>query len=105
MSVSGTTSGSSIGARWTYSHSFLEAQHYAPLDDPAVVPETDIHRLGLLAAWTIEDNGGARFDRPTIILIAQWHLVHRYRTGADVHVGLPYIALAFQFTGDLLSER
>lgn len=97
--------GLAIGARWTYSHSFLEAQHYAPLDNPAVVPETDIHRLGLLAAWTIEDNQGARFDRPTLILIAQWHLVHRYRTGADVHVGLPYIALAFQFTGDLLSER
>lgn len=94
-----------LGARWTYAHSFYEAQHYAPGEDPALAPDHDIHRLGLVAAYTFEDNQGARFDRPTLLLIAQWHLVHRFRTGADVHVGAPYVALAFQFTGDLLSER
>ncbi len=97
--------GLAIGARWTYAHSFYDASHYAAGEDPALVPETDIHRLGLLGAYTFEDNEGARFDRPTIILILQWHLVHRYRTGADVHVAAPYAALAFQFTGDLLSAR
>ncbi len=97
--------GLAIGARWTYSHSFYDASDYAPSDDPSRAPDNDIHRLGLITAYTFEDNQGARFDRPTLILIAQWHLVHRYRTGADVHVGLPYIALAFQFTGDLLSPR
>lgn len=97
--------GLTIGARWTYSHAFYDASHYLPGEDPTFVPETDIHRLGILGAYTFEDNQGARFDRPTIILILQWHLVHRYRTGADVHVAAPYAALAFQFTGDLLSPR
>lgn len=97
--------GLAIGARYTYTHAFYDGGHYDPAEDPSAAPDNDIHRLGLLAAWTIEDNGGARFDRPTVILIAQWHLVHRYRTGADVTVGLPYLALGFQFTGDLLSDR
>ncbi|MBX3269491.1 MAG: hypothetical protein KF729_04490 [Sandaracinaceae bacterium] len=94
-----------IGARWTYAHSFYEARHFAPGEDTSLAPDHDIHRLGLLAAYTFEDNQGARFDRPTILLIAQWHLLHRFRTGADVHVAAPYLAVAFQFTGDLLSER
>jgi hypothetical protein len=97
--------GLAVGARWTYSHAFYRLRNFAPGEDPNAVPDTDIHRLGLIAAWTIEDNEGARFDRPTIILIAQWHLVHRYRTGADVDVGVPYLALAFQFQGDLLANR
>ncbi len=97
--------GLAIGARWTYSHPFYTATSYAPTDDPSHAPNNDIHRLGLIAAYTFEDNHGARFDRPTLILIAQWHLVHRYRTGADVNVAAPYTALAFQFTGDLLSPR
>jgi hypothetical protein len=96
--------GLAIGARWTYSHAFYDAGHFEPGEEP-VTPDTDIHRLGLIAAYTIEDNRGARFDRPTILLIAQWNLVHRYRTGADVHVGIPYLALAFQFTGDLLADH
>lgn len=97
--------GLALGTRYTYSHSFYEARHFAPGEDPAMAPDHDIHRLGLLAAYTFEDNQGARFDRPTLLLIAQWHLVHRFRTGADVHVGAPLFALAFQFTGDLLADH
>jgi hypothetical protein len=97
--------GLTFGARWSYSHAFYDTGHFAPGEDPAAAPDNDIHRLGLLAAYTFEDNRGARFDRPTLILIAQWHLVHRYRTGQDVDTGLPYIALAFQFMGDLLADH
>lgn len=94
-----------IGARWTYSHSFYDAGHYAPGEDLSLAPDNDVHRLGPLIAWTLDSDPGSRFDRPTIVLIAQWHLVHRWRTGADVNVGLPYLALAFTFRGDLLADH
>jgi hypothetical protein len=97
--------GFAVGARWTYSHAFYDERHRQPGEDPAELPNNDIHRLGPLVAWTLERNPGTRFDRPTLILIAQWHLVHRWRTGADVTVALPYLALAFKFQGDLLADR
>lgn len=97
--------GLNIGARWSYGHAFYESRHVASGEDPNAIPDNDLHRLGLIATYTFEDNEGARFDRPTLVLILQWHLQHRYRTGADVHVGAPYAALAFQFVGDILSPR
>jgi hypothetical protein len=93
------------GARWSYLHSFYDAGDYAPGTDPATVPDNDIHRLGPLVAFTIEQHPNTRFDRPTIVLIVQWHLVHRWRTGADVDTGVPYLGLAFTFEGDLLAPE
>ena len=94
-----------LGGRWSYSHSFFDEGHYAPGEDLTNLPETDVHRLGPLFAWTLDRDPGSSFDRPTVIVIAQWHLVHRWRTGADVNIGLPYLALAFSFEGDLFAAR
>ena len=92
------------GVRWSYSHSFYNDSHFAPGEDPNDVPNNDVHRIGPLLAWQIRNNPGARFDKPTLILLAQWHLQHRWRTGADVSQALPYVGLAFSFQGDLLGE-
>jgi hypothetical protein len=93
-----------FGTRWTYSHSFYNDGHYAGGVTPAVLPNNDIHRLGALVAYIFHDEPFTRFDKPTILLIAQWHLVHRFRTGADVSTGVPYIGLGFKFEGDLLGD-
>ena len=45
---------------------------------------------------------GSRFHAPTVILLAQWYTRHAYRTGEDVSQGLPYLAAAFIFSGDLI---
>jgi len=37
-----------------------------------------------------------------VLVLAQWHLQHRFRTGEDVTAALPCLAVAFQFVGDLL---
>lgn len=92
------------GIRWSYSHSFYNDEHFTGPADQAAAPNNDIHRIGPLLAWQIRNNPGARFDRPTLILLAQWHLKHRWRTGADVTQALPYIGLAFSFQGDLLGD-
>lgn len=93
-----------IAARYTVATPLNEDSHFLPLEDRGA-GENLIHRLGPVIAYTFERNPGSRFDAPTLILLAQWHLLHRFRTGRDVDTGLPYIALAFQFTGDLLSAR
>lgn len=94
------------GVRWSYSHSYYNDQHYQGLtaQEREDAPSNDIHRIGPILAWQIRNTPGARFNRPTLILLAQWHLKHRWRTGADVSQALPYIGLAFRFQGDLLGE-
>jgi hypothetical protein len=46
-----------------------------------------------------------RFNRPTLLLIPQWNILHRYRTGRDVSTALPTIAIAFVFTGQLWAKN
>jgi hypothetical protein len=94
-----------VGARWTYSLPIYDAtRHFAP-GETSTSPPNDLHRVGPLIAYRFADHHGARFDQPTVLLLAQWHLVHRWRTGQDVTTALPYIGLGFQFQGDLLSDR
>jgi hypothetical protein len=83
-----------VGVRWTYT-----APYYGNGDKSE---GNDSHRLGPLIAYTFFDKPGAAFNQPTALVLAQWHLQHRFRTGEDVSQGLPYLALAFQFVGDLL---
>ncbi|MBN8611657.1 MAG: hypothetical protein J0L92_13775 [Deltaproteobacteria bacterium] len=93
-----------VGARYTVATPLNEDSHFLPLEDRSV-GENRVHRLGPLVAYTFERNPNARFDAPTLILLAQWHLMHRFRTGRDVDTGLPYLGLVFQFTGDLLADH
>jgi hypothetical protein len=70
------------------------------------------HRIGPIAAFTFFDDGYTAFNKPTILLIANWYLKHRNRAGkrpcVDItgecgsSVGLPYIALGFSFQSDFL---
>jgi hypothetical protein len=64
---------------------------------------TPTHRLGPFAAYTLPFGKGRRFNKPTLILILNWWLQNRYRTGQDINQGIPYTALAFRFSGDLMS--
>ncbi len=64
--------------------------------------ENGHHRLGVLAAYTLWEDGFTRFDKPTILGIVSWYLDHPYRTGVDVPRAMPYVLLGFAFTTDLL---
>lgn len=92
------------GLRWVASHAFYEDRHYAPGETIGDNPNTPTHRLGPTFAYTFFDNGGRGFfDKPTAFVIVNWWLEHRYRTGAEQSVGLPYMGAGFRFTGDLLT--
>jgi hypothetical protein len=86
------------GVRYTVTQSFFTAQNYAPGE--AQVNPNGIHRLGPFLAYTFFDRESSkRFNAPTLVLVAQWHIVHRYRAGEQVSAALPWLALAFTFKG------
>jgi len=70
--------------------------------EPRKTTSSPVHRVGPLVAWRFFDEPGAAFNQPTLLVLAQWHLQHRWRTGADVDQAVPYLVVAFAFTGELL---
>lgn len=89
-----------VGARYSAVLPLYSASDYRP-------GETQVHdnghqRLGPLFAYTFFDRGYTRFNKPTLVLIANWYLNHRWRTGQDVNQGIPYLVLGFAFTSDLV---
>jgi hypothetical protein len=73
-------------------------------DDGEPLPAADngpMHRLGPFLAYTLFSDPGAAFDRPTALIIVNWWLTHRYRTGEDVSQAIPYVVAGFTFYGDL----
>ncbi len=90
-----------IGARYSLTSVTYDASDYRPGERRNNINSPD-HRLGPLVAYTFWDDPEATFNRPTVVLILNWYLKQRFRTGADVSQAMPYIVLGFAFRGDLL---
>jgi len=87
-----------FGLRYSVGHAFYDgAQLPVGVDNP----NTPIQRLGPFLAYTFFSKWGERFNNPTVVLLSQWWLSHRYRTGRDVSQAVPMIGIAFTFNGDL----
>lgn len=87
------------GARYTLAVPFYGPQHL----DPTLPGPSNAHmRVGPALGWQFSSRDGAAFNAPTLFLLVQWWLMHRFRTGADTSVALPCITLAFTFNGDFL---
>jgi len=85
--------GFAVGPRWTWTDALLGTNDAA---------DRAIHKLGLMGAVQFFDKPGAAFNAPTVVAMVQWHVQHNYRTGADVHPAIPYVAVAFLFEGDII---
>lgn len=60
-------------------------------------------RLGPLVTYTFREGRHSFFNAPTVFVLAQWWITHRYRTGGCeecIHPGLPMIVVGFAFRGD-----
>lgn len=87
------------GLRWTANVVYTRSIDLAPgVEDNLNTP---YHRAGPLLAYTFWDEPGTAFNKPTALLVANWWLKHRFRTGEDVSQAVPYIILGFSFQGDL----
>jgi hypothetical protein len=62
---------------------------------------TPIQKLGPLVAYTFFEHNQGRFDAPTLLLLCNWYLEDRYRTGQLVSQAMPMIGLGFAFRGTL----
>jgi hypothetical protein len=88
------------GVRGTLTHAFYKDEHFLP-GESTENPNTPTFRLGPLAAYVFYDKPEKKFNKPTILLIVNWWLRHRFRTGDDVHQAVPYAVLGFKFEGEL----
>lgn len=59
-------------------------------------------RLGPAIAYTFLDRRFTRFHSVTLFGVAAWYLEHRFRTGADVSVAVPYLLGGVSFTSDII---
>jgi hypothetical protein len=90
-----------LGARYSVVHPLYEARHYR--EGEGRIDNLNGHqRVGPLFAYTFFDHPYARFNKPSLIVIANWYVEHRWRTGADVSQAIPYFVLGFAFTSDLI---
>jgi hypothetical protein len=97
VDLAGIVKKARFGVRYTYSDTFIGD------GSSGDVPH---HRVGPLFAWEFHDRGqGARFDKPTLFVLAQWWLQHPYRAGQQQPQGLPLIAVGVSWQGDLLGDR
>lgn len=85
------------GVRWT---------HVLPWYGNGLGDEGNaLHRVGPLVAYTLREEPGAVVANPTILVLSQWHVVHRFRAGQEVSAAIPYLAVALTFEGDLIPWR
>ncbi|ATB40658.1 hypothetical protein CYFUS_006109 [Cystobacter fuscus] len=90
--------GLTVGLRYTVTGSFYQPEHY-PAGETDLGLNPTIHRAGPFISYTFYDEPDRLFNAPSVVLISQWFLSHRYRTGAEVSQAMPWFALAFQFKG------
>jgi hypothetical protein len=87
------------GVRYSLVHALYGPGAFAP-GEAQENPNTPTQRLGPFVAWTLRERRRGWFNAPTVILLVNWWLSHRYRTGEDSSAALPYVVLGFQFRGD-----
>ncbi|MGB1698580.1 MAG: hypothetical protein ACPHRO_01420, partial [Nannocystaceae bacterium] len=120
--------GLTAGLRTTVTKAFYPADVFLPgesTDDP----NGPTVRMGPLLAYTFYDKPEKkkRFNKPTFLLITQWWVKHRYRTGAAFNYGesisvdsegnkvavgslgdsipaMPWFVLGFAFQGELFAR-
>jgi len=97
----GGVAGLVLGLRHTLVSAAYRSADFAAGESPVDI-NGPMHRLGPLAAYTLHERGGGWFNAPTIAVLTQWYLKHRYRAGQERSAIIPSVALAFGFFGDLL---
>ncbi len=97
-----TDFGLRAGLRWTAAGG-VDGEDRDPNLGPGKGANGPTHRVGPFLTWTF-DSDDPLFAEPTLILIVNWWLQHRFRTGADVSAAVPYVIFGLSFRGELWSS-
>jgi hypothetical protein len=92
-----------VGARYTFTAPLYDSTRHLDPTAASTTVDNSTHRVGPLIGYTFKMEDGAKFNTPTVFLLVQWWVKHRWRTGADTPAALPLIGIGFQITGDFLS--
>lgn len=94
------------GARASVTAAFYPESVYEP-GDPLTNPNGPAFKLGPEIGYIFYDQREkrSRFNKPTLLLIPQWNIVHRWRTGRDVSTAMPTIVMAFVFSGQVWGKN
>ncbi|MBW2455656.1 MAG: hypothetical protein JRI68_14150 [Deltaproteobacteria bacterium] len=88
-----------LGIRHTLTHAIYRSEHRA--DQPNI--NTPTHRIGPAFLYTFfEDDIGSMWNKPTVLVLAQWWAQHRYRTTQSP--ALPYLVIGFIQQGDFFTS-
>jgi len=100
-------SGFKLALRYTYNHAFYRGVHDrgdGSTESPVNI-NTPTHRLGPAVLYTFfKDPEGALYNEPTLAILAQWWIRHRYRTGADSHAAVPFMLAVLLQRGDFMTK-
>ncbi|MFO7564349.1 MAG: hypothetical protein R6X02_17005 [Enhygromyxa sp.] len=84
---------------------FYPKSVYEPGDVPEN-PNGPQFRIGPEVGYIFYDRADRpRFNKPTLLLIPQWNVIHRWRAGRDVSPVYPTIVAAFVFQGQLWGKN
>lgn len=93
-----------VALRWTVTQALYGTEHYAPGEAQEDL-NGPMHRVGPVLAYTFANEDGRRFNSPTVLVMANWWVAHRYRTGQQGSALMPLLAVGMSFTGDLLPVK
>lgn len=103
-----------VGARYSIVKPIYTEEEYRFSVDRAAQDNT-VQRLGPLLYYTFFDRGYTGFNKPTLLLVVNWYVDHRYRAGqapASIlpgvfvqHPAMPYIILGFSFQSDFINRK
>ena len=83
----------SAGVRWTWTNPVHNTNDDADMNQ---------HRMGAIVAYAFKDDvAGAKYNKPTLFLLPQWHLVHPHRAGQHSNQAIPTFVVGFGFNGDI----
>jgi hypothetical protein len=99
-----------LGLRHTYARSLSDVAQ--PSTSLAAQPNEaqlhEIHRAGPLFAWKFKQKASAKSKKSkdplkhALLILSQWHIKHRLRTGNPTPGAIPYFAVAYVVSGTVL---
>lgn len=92
------------GARATTLMPFFQDDEYEE-GDVIKNPVGPQLRVGPAVGYTWFDRPEKKFNKPTLLLMSQWNVLHRWRSGRDVITAYPTIVIAFAFSGQLWGKN
>ncbi|MEL6177616.1 MAG: hypothetical protein AAFS10_01625 [Myxococcota bacterium] len=89
-----------LGVRHTFITTSYKDSDFLPGESTENL-NTPTQRVGPLVAYRFYDAPGASIDQPTLFMLLNTWVQHRYRTGEDVSQAVPYFVIGFSFNGKI----